>query len=375
MHIKFHEDFSHLNEIDLRAHDALIDRLLHLHLEKNHLICLSPANIISFRKAIQFGPQAQRVLDTILKKSQDYLGNLRACPLHIAILPLGSKTPTGKVGSQINIKSEDLPLWISKRPEMYIENAITDGPIYSFIIKNTMSFIGGSSSNICLVPRHGGGSTLGALLENVEGERTQGICICDRDTASIVPPFIRGTTGQTTLDALCRIGLAIPDQIGQSSTNPFFSFLATEGWGVENYIGPNLLHLFFENNRESRANQTHFIRVFPNFPNLTPQEMQSWWMINLKTDAQPHDIIQNACASRYNDLSRDENYCRSLSNLSIPDSAIRWIGANSKSGRFYRNLIDGFLRDMKNESYKSAAIEITTHAMTACAADDRMNFA
>ncbi|SMH52374.1 hypothetical protein [Azospirillum agricola] len=373
MHIRLSREFSNLSELDLRAHDALIDRLLHVHLQRNHLLCLSPAEVVKLRRSIQFGPQAARTLDTILRRAQDYAASLRASPRHLVVLPLSSNE-RAPLGAECYVRSEELHWWLEHPPALYVENAISDGAVYTFLMSRAVGALGGSINNIYVRRYHGGGNPLGSVMEELVGEKIQGICICDRDVATIVPPFVRDSTSEKAHDALFRMRVVNREGVSEAR-NPFFNFHITEGWGVENYIGPHMLEVFFDNNQEACGQRGNFIDVFPNFPQLNNEEMEEWWTINLKSGRQLPFSVRQGLKERFSREEIINDRCDALSILSIPESVIPFIARFSRAGRFHRALVGALERDLENEIYKKAVYVLARQALISLAADSQMNFA
>ncbi|MCE7797353.1 hypothetical protein LWE61_12385 [Sphingobium sufflavum] len=372
MHWKLSKDFSSISEIDLRAHDALFDRLLHVHLQRNHLFCLSPSEVVALRRAIQFGPQALHVLSTILRRAQDYAASVGSATRHAVLMPLGSavREPLGK---EFYIKAEDASWWLEHPPSLYVENAVSDGGLYNFILSSGLRSLIGSPKYLMVRPFHGGGNPLGSVMEALFDERIQGICICDRDDACAVPPFPKDTTSEQAHVALHK--MRVVDAQGQSEPrNPFFSFKITHGWGVENYIGPNVLNLFFNSHLEACTSRSAFLNAFPDFPALSETEANEWFSINFKSVTQDAENIERGLSGRFR-IAADSTRCGLLAGLSIPKSVIPFVIASAKSGRHHHELLRAFDRDMRINIYRNAVRDLTQAAMDALAADTQMNFA
>lgn len=373
MHWKLSPEFAGLSELDIRAHDALIDRLLHVHLQRAHLLCLAPKEVIALRRAIQFGPQASRVLDTILRRSQDYSASLRAASRHLVLLPMNSPTRP-PIGKEFYVRAEDASWWLEHEPALYVENALSDGGLYAFIISNSVRLLGGSRNYLMVRPFHGGGNPLGSVIEMLIGEKIQGICICDRDGTCAVPPFTAGSTSERAHEALHKLRVVNAD--GQSEPrNPFFNFLITHGWGVENYIGPNLLNYFFDNNPEASRSRSAFLHAFPQFPLLSDKEVCEWLSINFKSQKQDCTVLASGIQDRFKLIDLDEERSRALAVLSMPDSVIPFVISSAKAGRYRTGLIQAFDRDMKLERYEAAVLDVARLAFDSLAADSQMNFA
>lgn len=373
MHWTLSPEFSDMSAIDLRAHDAIIDRMLHIHLQRNHLFCLSPSEVLAIRNAIQFGPQATRVLDIILRRSQDYAASLRSASRYAVLLPTGSnaRPPTGR---EFYIRSEDAGWWLEQTPALYLENAVSDGGIYSFIINNSLGLLGSTKDYVVIRPYHGGGHPLGAVIEELVGDRIQGICVCDRDRADAVPPFVVNSTGEKAHQVLQALG-RVDASCLSSAQNPFFRFIATHGWGVENYIGPSLLELFFMHNPDSRSSQAAIYTAFPKFPNLSENELRQWMSINFKSQGQDPNTIRSGLVRRFGHNDIGDDRATRLASISIPANVIQFVNEYGKTGRLHRDLIAAFSRDMKSDVYRESVLELTAASIDALSADGQMNFA
>ncbi|MBM7850610.1 hypothetical protein JOD31_000822 [Methylopila capsulata] len=372
MHIRLSSEFLSLSEVDLRSHGALIDRLLYLHLSKRHLFCLSPKEIVVLRSSIQFGPQAEHALNIILRKSQDYFSSLRASSVHLVILPLGSILRfNSSVEHYISAENAHEMLY---EPNLYVENATTDGAFYSLLIKQAAKYVGGTAELLAIRPVHGGGSTLSELIEKNIGPDIKGICICDRDCSGDSPPYVKHSTISKVAEALGRLGVISGGHL-TLTTKPFFAFHQTAGWGLENYIGPHTLNYFFECNPESADMRQKFIQLFPQFPNLTDDDMAEWWTVNFKVENQSSISIEQGFSQRGGRAHPGGHRSSGLSQLSVPCSAISWIASCARAGRFHRQLIASIHKDMRINSYREQIVQLARSAVMFLPADDQINFA
>ncbi|RYG86707.1 MAG: hypothetical protein EON58_21430, partial [Alphaproteobacteria bacterium] len=240
MHITLHSSLTDLEESQLRAHGAIIDGLLTQHIHRSHMLVLTPKQVSILRGAIQFGPQNRRALETILRRAQDYQASLRSARAHLSVMPLDAGVELERNGNVISVGPQWLATRIAVGPSLFVENGVNDGRFYRRLIGLGMQLVGGSISNVSIRPYHGGGQSLGAVLEALVGADPKGLCICDRDLNGAVPPFRPNSTGANTYDALIRMGVVGQGTL-QATANPFFAFLPTRGWALENYLGPHQL--------------------------------------------------------------------------------------------------------------------------------------
>lgn len=374
MHIALHQDFASLSDIELRAHEAMIDRLLHRHLEKALLFCLTPLQIKRLKSVIQFGPQVRAALEVILHRSQDYLGTYRVAKLSIRVLPLGSTVAPGLDGRHFNIKASDVGEFVNNDPKLFVENMSSDGLFYSFLIKQSLHLFGGNPQGVAMRVAGGGGAALGAQIVASVGGRIKGLCICDRDKGADVPPFVTGSTARNAIGHLVQAGAILDVQRPLDYNNPVFKLIITYGWSLENYIGPNLLSLYIESNETLKNYISDFLKVFPSFPSLSDSEMKEWMLINFRDPNQDWRNLKQ-CASSRHTIALTDDRAALLSGLAIPGTPISWILDNARYGRYKAELLQRLKKDLSNKVYFEAVRDVATYSMALLAADDRMTFA
>lgn len=375
MHIKLDQDYLSLSEVSLRAHEAIIDRLLYAHLAQEHLFCLTPAEIIRLRSAIQFGPQARRALDIIQRRQQDYNASLRAADWHIVLRPLGDEAAKVPLGKQFYVTPEDAHLWLQRPPSLFVENGMADGAILTAIMKVVLPSLNGSVDLVVIRSVHGGGSSLADLLRESVTRQSSGMCVCDRDTPASVPPFPNGSTGAKVDQALREIGLIEGEASEPRAIHPFFYFQPTSGWGLENYVGPTALTLFFSQAPECQAHLDILLSRFPDFPTLNEIEREEWQMINLKSENQDAAALLSGATGVLGPAVMTGARASDLAGVSIPGSVVPFVKSASKAGRYHRPLVQAFRTDLAMTGRIHAAEALARGALTVFAADSRINFA
>jgi len=364
-----------LSEVELRAHEAIIERLLYSHLAQEHLLCLSPLELLKLRGAIQFGAQARRALDIIGRRQQDYLASLRSAPWHMALMPLGAAQAKQPIGKRYYTRPEDAHKWLARRPYLYVENASADGAVLTLLVKAALPLLGSSSELVVIRLMHGGGNTIGSVLEDNVDQFTIGMCVCDRDTTAFIPPFPVGSTGASAHSALIKKGM-VPDGSNALQTkHPFFHFVATEGWGIENTVGPKALELFFEQADECREARRALMEAFPTFPQLSDSERKEWNLVNLKSASQRPEVIRQGASALPDAVAVSEERAEQLAVLTIPGSVIPFVKEASLSGRYHKPLLAAVKADLGLPGYGDSIRAMAERALTAFAADSRINFA
>ena len=372
MFIKLSEEFRNLSDIDLRAHAHLLEQLLYVHIRRQHLLSLTPVEIARIRATARLGPLACRVLDTIERHSQDYHSASFHADWVLTILPVGSE-PRAPLGRSFYVGAEEIGWWLELAPHLFVENAINDGKLYSQLIFAFLKKFKGSSKHVVIRPYNGGGSPLGNIMQDLFGEEIQGICICDRDCSVETPPFPPASTGMHAYNALQSIG-RINAQGASNPTNPFFYFIPTAGWGLENYIGPHLLDQFFEANPQTTATRQQFLQTFPAFPLIPEESFDEWWLINFKDSSQASDTIIGHSGININNLNITAARKVEIASLSIPQNAISFIGDSFCFTRYANAINAAFLKDCMYNSYYNAMDKLSRAAMTSLSADCEMRF-
>ena len=216
---------------------------------------------------------------------------------------------------------------------------------------------------------HGGGTALGQAISDLDGP-LRGFCICDRDQAVSPPPFRQGTTGASALNALLQKGVL--ENAGHTITyrSPFFRFLGTFGWSLENYIGPNVLSYFFSENKNSAADLPIFVSAFPQFPDVSDDEMELWKIIHFKSELQKIDDIHLALTQ----MHLDQNRAAYLARLKMPTNALVWVRDNFEGSRFSKHIQEAFKRDLRSSIYRHGLMELA-EALPIFIADTRIALA
>ena len=371
--IDLSDDFKIINDEEFLKHDALIERLLLCHLDRRHLFLLSPRIIIRIRNLITLGPQASAALSKVEQSYLDYRSVSRVSLRVIIIVPYSGIVPAFPSDRECHVRAQDLNSFLNEPPRLFVENAVADGRFYELIAKLTCEQMHVPSVYMRVDKQHGGGNTLAAVIRHLHGSDLHGVCICDRDCIQAVPPFGVGTTGGAALEALVSLGLAIAAEGYITILKRSFYFLVTHGWSLENYIGPSLLDLFFSHRPEARAARPDFVRAFPQFPQLSDNQMLEWWMINFKAVQPLATLVNGYVYLQAGELANEERL-ELLAELTIPTSVIPWIIDNSYDTRHSRAVHKAILDDMANETYRVALYDLAKVIFTVCAADDRAKF-
>lgn len=366
MFIKLSKDFSDLSSIEIRSHSMVIERILIEHGQARHIFCLTPRQITAIRASVVLGPFASAVLDVIGKRYQDYIAASLLSEYWLVILPIGAtiKPPLGK---EYYVEPENIGWWLTSPPALYVENGINDGNLYKYLISFGVSLLGATPSFLSIRPFHGGGSPLGAVISELVGDSALGICICDRDSHGPVPPFTTGTTGQLAHQSLCDLGI-LPDRNALHSGHPFFYLVITEGWGLENCIGPHALEAFFEANPETAQTRATFQTAFPSFPNLTSEELNLWSKINFKESKQVASELELSFRQEYPGTIIPSAAFVNYAKLVMPGTALSFI-ALSQRGRHRSEVLDAIKKDMQNERFESEILNLARLSLTALSAD------
>lgn len=374
MHITIDLAFRELSEIELRAHEAIIERLIYAHLAKEHLLCLAPADVLLLRRSIQFGVQARRALDIIARRQQDYMASLRSAPFYLVLTPLGSDRGRPSIGRQVFAHPDEINTWLNQKPKMFVENAVNDGGLLKFFLGELVVRLGSARDLIHIEVENGGGGALGLLIDEKVNARSVGMCFCDRDTNCVVPPFRQGSTGDSAHRALISRSM-LPPNGHLIPTHPFFSFIYTEGWSIENLIGPYVAELFFSHAPECAQSRQAIIKAFPNFPNLSEFEFAEWCLINLKDPQQNALRVQEGAHRLPGAVAISNTRAADLARLTLPSSIIEFVRNYSRVGRYTNHLKRAFASDLKLASYSASMDALAKGGLVAFAADNSVNFA
>jgi len=374
MFIILDPSFSDLGEADIRLNRDVVEALLIVHLQGHHIFALTPKQLSLLHGALAFQGLPARALEIISRKSQAYYATMRSAKSVVSVRPISTEGEARIMGREISVS----PQWLSNRlanpPSIFLENAINDGRLYKGLIQGIASDVGADANMIVFRPVHGGGGTLGAVLEHVHGRQLKGLCICDRDLSnSVAPPFRAHSTAEGAFEALCRMGVL--DQAGENSAeNPLFSFMITSGWAIENYIGPNQLDVYFQAEHEVRVFRPSFVDVFPRFPDLNAREMALWMSINFRA-VQDAGHLRSGYEGRVGTQGIDAAQIEAASRLVFPAGTVQWVADNLSGSRWSKELMASYKRDLSIEVYKVAVEDLAISAQYLLAGDVNIRFA
>ncbi len=372
MLVKLDRSFADLSIGDLRDHYNIIQRLLHSHQEQKILLYIFPRLADKLVSDPHFGYVNISIVKRISTRTPDYFAAFKFFYRHILLYPNTHNIAPVQSERIMSGFADNVIAIATATPRFYLENGVNDGRLYSALFDTTSKLIEAPRHLVRYRRFHGGGSTLGHAVSDLEENVLVGMSVCDRDGTMSVPPFREYSTGAGML-ACCEEKNAVSVDETISHLHPFFRILPTFGWSLENYIGPHLLEEFFLANTDSAVQRPSFVRAFPNFPNLNEIEYKEWFLSNHKRSNQPAETV-NAGRSRLElppSPDRDTLICA----LSVPNNAVEWVIANHSDTRFSRHIQNAILRDLDNPIYFSALSEMARDFYEIFAADPRMAFA
>jgi|TARA_R100000049_G_C1946820_1_gene92305 hypothetical protein len=370
MHVILRDDFCSVSKEQIAAFSHKIEALLESHFSAKILFCIKPAQIEFLRKNCEFGARSKRILSIIERKYQGYFASLRLSSGKVEIHNTAPRTPMENV---VQVSIEDIDWIINSQPALFVENALSDGGFYRSLLSILVSTEFGSEQFLSLLPYHGGGSTLGPLIETEFGKLAKGICLCDRDKVSDAPPFRSGSTAGSAYSSLRKLGIILEDGSG-SDTNPFFRFATTCGWSLENYMGPHLVEFCLQHCEDGKSYHSALCDVFPNFPNLSSDEFFEWLSINFRSSTQPKEEIVSQFPERFAGNSITDDRAEQLSALTLPADCLKNAIIFLRGGRYSstaRKLVE---KDFSEYFSMTSLPKIVRSAQCALAGDRRIQF-
>ncbi|PTW37598.1 hypothetical protein [Rhodovulum kholense] len=337
-------------------HAALIEFLLLRHAERRILLSLPPAIISRVERDLHLGVLSAATLKSIKGRYLDYGSVGASVKFSIRVLPDGSEiVPT--VNHEVFAAKSDVVInFLKDPPKLFLENAPNDGRFYKLLVE-LFHKKSGFPSGLCFSETfHGGGTALGAAMADLDTKILAGICICDRDTSGVAPPFPKGKTGEAALNAAVSKG-AFTNGVSLVPAHPFFALLATLGWSMENYVGPNLLDLYFSCNPGACDLRPKFFEAFPNFPELSERESREWFISYLK-EFQDGASVGEGVKRLRGDTSGARN--GAIGALQIPGSTIDWALGNARGTRYSKEIMTAINKDLSIEFYSDGVREIAT---------------
>lgn len=365
--------FNELGEVDIRLNRDVIEALLFVHLQGHHIFTLTPRQLLLLRGALAFQGLPAKALEVISRKSQAYYASMRNARTVLSVRPISSGGDARISGREISVSPQWLSARINSPPSIFLENAVNDGRLYKILIERVATEVGADASMIVFRPVHGGGGTLGSVLEDVHGHQLKGLCICDKDLSSASPlPLRSHSTAEGVFEALVRMGV-INASCESTINNPLFSFKLTAGWSLENYIGPNQLDIYFEAEHGARALRASFVNVFPKFPDLSAREMALWLSINFRA-SQDEQHLKTGYEGRVGAQASNAAQMYAASELVFPAGVVQWIAKNATGSQWSRKLTASYKRDLSHDCYKEALQDLAISAHYLLAGDATIGF-
>ncbi len=372
MLVKIDNSFNDLPQDELQGHYPTLQSLLHFHLDRKILLHVSLRLVNRLCEDPSFGMANIKILGALIKRAQDYNAALKVLKRHAVVFPDSSKIIPIATHDRMEGYARQLVEFFSHEPRLYLENSINDGKLYAIIMEAIAAQIGALPVLAHARRFHGGGNTLGQAVLDLGEPRLLGMSICDRDGTFDAPPFKANSTGQKMIE--CGISMnAISQSIPPQPLHPFFRIFATHGWSLENYVGPNTLDTFFQNNHECAAVRARFTAAFGNFPSLDHEEGKEWLLINMKkADQDPDSILPGQHRLELNDDAARRNI---IAALSYPSNVIQWISSNYIGSRYSKDIARGIELDLSMMLKTTNLISMATDYYEIFAADSRMRFA
>lgn len=359
--------FLKLSDAVFEGYSPILEYLLIRHSERRILLALPPALISKIRRCSNIGPLANAALNSISDRYLDYSSMRRITRSGIRMLADESEKQREITDSVFEARQLEVKAFLDVAPKFYLENAPNDGNFYKLLIE---TFLAKEKvpTELCFSESfHGGGNTLGAAMENSDAAHLVGLCICDRDTGGDAPPFPKETTGEAAFAAAVAMK-AVSNETPAVPLHPFFLIMATHGWSMENYIGPNLLDAFFQSNPSASELRVNFGAAFSDFPNLSAAEEQEWFSSHFKCQQDGADILESA----YRLLGQpSQDRCAELGRLQVPSSALNWIIDNARGTRHSKSISRAIRLDLEINQYERSVRELSEVYISIFAADRR----
>ena len=378
MFVALDDSIRDMGEVDFQSLEMYFDHLLHAHLRRAILLYLTPADIVRIGGAMQLGPVARATLAAISRRAADYGAALAQATrvFHLCSdASLGTAFQIAQSGV-VRVRVGDFVRYRMRHtPQLFVENINSDARVVEFIF-NAFCLSEGIPSNLVnIVPRHGGGSSLGDVLRVQPAGGMMGMVLTDRDSHPFDPaaPYRKGGTAEAAYEAAIAMNAIVRGQFGLSSLEPFFAFDLTGPRTIEGYIGPHLFNCYLENSGAAAVYFERALEAFPGFPNLTEQQMAIWFATNLKVGM--HDPAELTIALTQGGFFPDQECIEAACLVSFPRNIISWLSENLVTGRFKRELHQAFRLDCDYLIYEVAVRDLASHIYDLFAGDIRMAIA
>lgn len=369
MYIEFSSRFDELIDDELNDYSNFFESMATSHRLGYHIILPSLKLLLRINLLDGISDAARATFNLISRRINDYRAAAERCRRVIVICPTCELQNIVFSGRKALVSSRLLTEEHLMTQKFFLAENIRDVMYLRALLDILYSSEGFPSSYVHFRPLAGGGSTIADVLESETATPHKGYIICDRDTSANPPPYRQGTTAHLAFERAVRLG-ALGNSIGLSECNPFFAFDNTQGRCVENYLGPHLLDLYF-NTLARRTERRPFSSAFPNFPNLSEDEMTIWMLLNLKDGTPVMTETLDQIRTRFGGMPPwVVSRTRSLSALSVPRDAISWVSANAVGSRYAPDISRAVLRDLRSGEYR---IGLDRHAalLREIAAGDR----
>lgn len=354
------------------------DSLLHAHQRQGLLLTLTPAEIVRIRNEVVLGPLGNATLAHIERKSADYRSS---CAMAERVVEL---TEDSQLVTPFEIDGQTVRVGIrgfvkqfgNQNANLFVEDVSSDARGVEAIFNLYCRASGWPYSMTKFRPRHGGGGGLCNVLRLADPAELVGLCICDRDTDPFTHPPVRpGGTASAALTVCANLNLLPKGRVGYSDSHPVFAFDLTAARTMEGLIGPHLLEQFFTANPDSRAKRADFVKVWPQFPELSSEDYLIWLSANLKDGTAPAENLKGVLDEVAPGFKIDAATLQRASDLFIPGNVIPWCWEHSTGGRYLTSNISALRRDMNSPRYAEAVQRLFGLIWTMLAADSSLRVA
>lgn len=369
MLIELESAFYNLTGPDLDLHGDKIESILIAHSMGSHLFAPTPREVVKLESISGLGITARRMLGLIGKRASEYAIARRSVVRKIVIELPGSGRFLDFVGHEIRIDISRLRAeWLFSQPRLFVENASNDGRLYDALISEFLRAADQSVTCFSVNPMHGGGTTLGAVVIGEKLRGPKGLCLSDRDTWRVGPPYQQ--MAKRLSEELIGSNLIIAAMPEFESRVPVFEWRLTKTRMLENMIGPNLLDVYFQHcPPDGRAARQTFEAAFTQFPILNPDEFVIWTIADFKRGPFDLDDLKAGFLERTGRrVPWPDNRLLLMGAPTVPPASIAWI-AHERDGRHTHEIAAAIQEDLKSAIYASMLEDIASVARDLLAAD------
>jgi hypothetical protein len=355
----YHIEEDLLVEIESGSQSAadFLDYALTAHRMGRFVLALSRRQILRLNVVNTISSLSTKTLSFISNKSNDYFS---AAGLASRVIRICTNTKTPNIyfsGRDVFVNVSLITLEHALNQKFVLGESFRDTSMLEILSKAYLRGEGYPESLIKFRALAGGGGNLCHVLAAESPSPIKGIVVCDGDTHSAVPPFPANTTGQKAWDQAVAMGL-MGTKLGISLTNPFFAFLASHGRTIENMVRPNLLEKYFSANSAGRAKRADFIAAFPNYPDLSAQDIVMWQTLNLKVGTPNLTANFGHIRTIFGSVPMQMGLrSKALAAVSLPGDTIDWIIENWAGTKESASVMKAIQSDLEEPGYKSAVSE------------------